>query len=107
MTAAFRLARSARRDLQEISDFLTSEADEDLALAVIGGIIDTIVTLSQHPRAGVGASQFGEGVRKFPAGKYMVYYRAYSHRIEILHVFHGARDQAKAWRSETTRKSRG
>ncbi len=27
----------------------------------------------------------------------MIYYRPYSKGIEILHVFHGARHQAKAW----------
>jgi len=97
--ATYRIARPARRDLQEISNYWTSEAGEDAALRVVGGIIETVITISHHPQAGVAADHFGERVRKFPAGMYMIiYHRPYSKRIEILHVFDGARHQAKAWR---------
>ena len=65
---------------------------------MVGGIMETLLTISGHPRAGVVADQFGASVRKFPAGKYMVYYRPYSKGIEVLHVFHGARNQKKAWK---------
>jgi len=36
------------------------------------------------------------GVKCFPAGKYLIYYRAMHGGTDILHVFHGARDQRKA-----------
>jgi toxin ParE1/3/4 len=94
----YKLARSARRDLQEVSDFWTSDVGEQIALRVVSGVMETIITMSGQLRAGVAADQFGAGVRKFPAGKYMVYYRPYSKGIEIVHVFHGARDQKKAWK---------
>jgi plasmid stabilization system protein ParE len=101
----YRLARAGRRNLEEISDFWTAEAGQDVALKILDGIMETIITLSSQPRAGVAAEQFGRGVRKFPAGSYMIYYRPYrSTGIEILHVFHGARDQRKAWRSGRTAK---
>lgn len=96
----YRLARAARRNLEEIADFWTSEAGPDVALKIIVTIMETIITLSSQPRAGVIAQHFGKGVRKFPAGNYMVYYRVRrSTVIEILHVFHGARDQRKAWKA--------
>jgi len=98
MSATYRIARSARSDLQEISDYWTSEAGEDVASRVVGGVVETMTTISHHPQAGIAADQFGERVRKFPAGRYMIYYRPYSKGIEILHVFHGARRQARAWR---------
>jgi plasmid stabilization system protein ParE len=79
MMPACRLARSARRDLQEIADYLTSEAGEQRALEIIARVLETFVTMSAHPGAGV-------------------YYRPWSKGIEILHVFHGARDQKKAWK---------
>ena len=60
--------------------------------------METLLTISEHPRAGVVADQFGASVRRFPAGKYMVYYRPYSKGIEVLHVFHGARNQKNAWK---------
>jgi plasmid stabilization system protein ParE len=104
MTATYRLTRSARRDLQAISDFWTVETGEDAALKVLGGVIETIITISFHPQAGIPADKFGARVRKFPAGKYMVYYRTNASGIEVLHVFHGARDQRKAWRKRSVRR---
>ena len=98
MKARYRLTRTARRDLQEIADYWTIEASEDVALKVLTGILETIITVSGQPKAGVAADQFGANVRKFPAGRYMIYYRAYRSGIEILHVFHGKRDQRQAWR---------
>jgi len=34
----------------------------------------------------------------------MVYYRTNASGIEVLHVFHGARDQRKAWRKRSVRR---
>lgn len=101
MRFRYKLARSAKRNLQEISDYWTAQAGEDVTLRVVTGILETIITLSSQPKAGAAAEQFGEGVRKFAAGKYIVYYRLRAPKaIEILHVFHGARDQGKAWQGE-------
>jgi toxin ParE1/3/4 len=97
MPGTYRLARAARRDLQEISDYWTFKAGEDVASRVVAGVIETVIVISHHPQAGVAAAQFGDRVRKFPAGKYMIYYRPYTKGIAILHVFHGARHQAKSW----------
>jgi plasmid stabilization system protein ParE len=90
--------------LQKISDFWTSEVGEEIALRVVGGVMETIITMSRHPGAGVAADQFGTSVRKFPAGKCMLYYRPYSKGIEILHVFHGARNQKSAWKRSPAKK---
>jgi len=68
-----KLSRSARRNLQEISDYWVAQAGEGVALRIVTGILETIVTLSSQPRAGSPAEQFGDGVRKFAAGKYIVY----------------------------------
>ena len=91
MTAAYSLARTARRDLQEISGYWTLEAGQDIALRVVSRVIETAIKISSHPLAGVAADRYGDRVRKFPAGKYMIYYRPSPKGIEILHVFHGAR----------------
>ncbi|MBZ5523481.1 MAG: type II toxin-antitoxin system RelE/ParE family toxin [Acidobacteriia bacterium] len=98
----YKITASARTNLQEIADYWTSQAGADAALRILSRILETIITLSNQPRAGVGADQFGTGVRKFPSGNYMIYYRLYrsSRGIEILHVFHGARDQRKAWEGD-------
>ncbi|MGC9951819.1 MAG: hypothetical protein ABSF64_36195 [Bryobacteraceae bacterium] len=48
-----------------------AHAGQSVALQIATGT-ETIVTLSSQPRAGAPAAQFGDGVRKFAAGKYMV-----------------------------------
>jgi plasmid stabilization system protein ParE len=102
MRPKYKLARAARENLREISEYWADEAGPDAALEVVSGVIETIIILSGQPRAGVAAERFGAGVRKFPAGKYMIYYRLYGSRgIEILHVFHGAREQRKAWKPKS------
>jgi plasmid stabilization system protein ParE len=52
------------------TEYWAGEAGPDAALEVVSGIMETIITLSGQPRAGVAAERFGAGVRKFPAGKY-------------------------------------
>ena len=39
------------------------------------------------------------GVRCFPAGKYLIYYRRTRIGTEILHIFHGAQNQKRAIRN--------
>jgi toxin ParE1/3/4 len=104
VTFRYKLARSARRDLQKISDYWTAEVDQEVALKIVTGILEAVIMLSAHPDAGVLAGQFGAGVRKFPAGNYMVYYRPYRLGIDILHVFHGKREQTSAWKRTEKRQ---
>jgi len=102
VTARYRLARSARRDLEKISDYWTERAGTEVALGILTEILDTAVTLALFPKAGVAEKQFGSGLRKFPVRNYLIYYRpSRSKGIEILRVFHGARDQRKAWEKGT------
>ena len=67
MRLGYKLARSAARNLQEVSDYWTAEAGEEVALRIVTGILETIITLAEQPRAGVAAEEFGTSVRKFPA----------------------------------------
>ncbi len=101
MKFRYKLARSAKRDLQKISDYWMHKVGPDVSLNIITRILETVITLSGQPRIGVRSDEFGVGVRKFPAGDYMIYYRTVvPSGAEILHVFHGAQDQRKAWKAE-------
>jgi toxin ParE1/3/4 len=106
MKFRYKLARSAKRDLQEISDYWTHKAGQEVALNIITDILTTIITLSGQPRIGARSDQFGVGVRRFPAGDFMIYYRVLVSSAEILHVFHGAQDQMKAWKTNNPRRSK-
>lgn len=94
-----RIARTARRDLQEIFDYWELEAGEQRAWTIFDSLINTALMLAAYPGAGIRADQFGPKVRRFPSGRYLIYYRPGSRGIDVLHIFHGARDQKRAWKS--------
>jgi plasmid stabilization system protein ParE len=60
--------------------------------------------LGEHPSAGKLAGDIAPAVECFPAGKYLIYYRKTRRSADILHIFHGARDQKNAFKA--TRKRR-
>ena len=54
--------------------------------------------LAHNPRAGRLRDEIDPGVRSFPAGAYIVYYRlGKGGRVTIARVLHGSRDQAAAY----------
>jgi plasmid stabilization system protein ParE len=57
MMPRYRLARSAKRNLQEISDYWSERASADVALQIVTGIVETIITLATQPRMGVAADR--------------------------------------------------
>ncbi|MCP4676534.1 MAG: type II toxin-antitoxin system RelE/ParE family toxin [Deltaproteobacteria bacterium] len=56
--------------------------------------------LSDSPLIGRSRSEIGEGVRSFPIGNYVVFYRIVSEGIYISRVLHGKRDILATFESE-------
>ncbi len=71
-----------------------------MADRIIDGIADRFSLLGEHPHAGRSSEDIGAGVRCFPAGKYLIYYRKAHRATEILHIFHGARNPTRALRAK-------
>lgn len=95
-----RVSRRALRDLDEIFEYWARRASLKVADRLIEAIEDQFALLCEMPRIGRRCDRFGSGVRSFPAGKYLVYYRKTGGILNILHVFHGARDQARGFTEE-------
>ena len=94
----YRVSKEADRDLDEIFLYWAKRADLSAAERLIDSITDRFWLLCEHPDAGRLSEDMVAGVRCFPAGKYLIYYRKRRRGIDILHIFHGARDQKKAFR---------
>lgn len=92
-----RISRCAKTDLDEIFDYWAHRAGPDIAGRVIYAITDHFPLLAEAPNIGRKCDDLAPGARSFPVGKYLVYYRFTRGIISILHVFHGARDQLKAF----------
>ena len=95
----YRASRDAEFDLDEIFLYWAQRAGLEAADRLIDSITERFSLLGEYPDAGKPLDEIVVGVRCFPAGKYLIYYRRTRRRTEILHIFHGARDQKRAWSS--------
>jgi toxin ParE1/3/4 len=92
----YRVSRDAEKELDEIFVYWAKRVTVDIADRLIDAITGRFWVLGEHPDAGRSCEDLAPGVRCFPAGKYLIYYRKGRSAVEIPHVFHGARDQARA-----------
>jgi toxin ParE1/3/4 len=93
----YRVSADAERDLDEIYLYWAERAGVKIADRLIDGIVDRFWRPGEHPDAGRSAEEIATGVKCFPAAKYLVYYRKTQRGTDILHVFHGAREQQPAF----------
>jgi toxin ParE1/3/4 len=94
----YRVSRDAERDLEEIFVYWAKRASPEVADRLIDSIMDRFWLLGEYPHARKPSEDIAAGVRSFPAGKYLIYYRNTRRGTDILHVFHGAQDQKRAFR---------
>ena len=95
----YRVSENAERDLEEIFLYWAERASPEIADRIVDRITDRFWPLGEHPDAGKKSDGIAAGVKCFPAGKYLIYYRATRRGTDILHVFHGAREQRRAFRT--------
>jgi toxin ParE1/3/4 len=56
--------------------------------------------LADMPGLGPARPEFGKGIRSFPVGSYIIFYRPVDGGIELLRVLHGARNLRKIFRKK-------
>ena len=91
----FRLSKNALRGLDEIFVYWATRASLEVADRLVEALEERFALLAESPGIGRRCDEIAAGVRCFPAGKYLIYYRKARGSVEILHVFHGARDQTE------------
>jgi toxin ParE1/3/4 len=95
-----RVSKTARRDLDAIFDYWARRASPEIAGQLIYSIKDRFLVLADSPDIGRTASDMAPGIRVFPAGKFLIYYRKVGGVLHIQQILHGARDQARAFRKD-------
>lgn len=93
----YRVALSAERDLDQIFLYWPKRVNLETADRLIERITERFWLLGEYPKAGKLCADIAPGVRCFPAGRYVIYYRATRNATDILHIFHGARDQKRSF----------
>jgi toxin ParE1/3/4 len=94
----YRVSKEAGNGLDGIFAYWAERASLEIADRLIDAIVERFWLLGQHPESGRECDDIGPGIRCFPAGKYLIYYRRMRRGVEIAHIFHGARDRRMAWK---------
>ena len=96
-----RVAALAEQDLDDIWYHAAKNSGSiDIANRVVDSIAEAFSLFARVPEAGTTRDEIDPGVRGFPAGDYIIYYRASGSYVVISRVIHGMRDQRAAYRDE-------
>jgi toxin ParE1/3/4 len=100
----YRISDDADLDLEEIFLYWAERTSLTTTDRVIDAIVERFRLLGEFPDAGWPSDDIAPGVKCFPAGEYLIYYRRARKHTDILRIIHGAREQMRAFKK--TRKSR-
>ena len=87
-----RFALAARRDLDEIWEYLAERGGLEAAERFVSRIEQQCRLLASVPEAGRRRGELAPELRSFPVGPYVIFYRQTRQGIEVARVLHGARD---------------
>jgi len=85
---------NAERNLEQIEGYIADQGNAEAAAKVVDEIVDRCDELADMPRSGRVRDEIAPGVRSATSGMYVIYYRVHEDKVEILRVWHGARDHA-------------
>lgn len=94
-----RFTRPAINDLAEIGAHIARD-NEHIAREFVARIKGKCYSIAETPLIGRQREDFGAGIRSFPFGNYVIFYRPMTFGIAVVHVLHGARDLEAAFRRE-------
>lgn len=88
-----RIIRSpeSKEDVLEIGRYI-ARGNMDAALAMLDEFDRVLKLLAEFPGMGPAREELGQGLRSFPVGKYLIFYREAPRGIEVIRVLHGARN---------------
>lgn len=81
----------AEKDLEDIWLYIASD-NPDKADKFLDEIEETSHKIAQFTNLGRNRDELHQGLRSFPAGKYLIFYLPISGGIDIVRILHGTRD---------------
>ena len=88
---SFRFLPFARRDLNEIWEYIAQE-NLDAAERLVERIEELCELIATRPQLGRRREELAPGLRSFPAGSYFIFYQPIADGIEVVRVLHASRD---------------
>jgi toxin ParE1/3/4 len=95
----YRITDEARADLDAIWLYVAERGGIETADRLIDAIIERFPRLASTPGMGIAREDFAPGLRSFPVGDYLIFYRRTTSRIDIVRVLHGSRDLPRSFTS--------
>lgn len=86
-----RLSEEAETDLIEIWAYIAQDSP-DAADQFVDRVYETCITLSKSPGMGRDRSDLLRGIRSYPVGTYLIFYRKSRSSIEVARVLSGFRN---------------
>ncbi len=93
----FVLTRAARGDLLDIGRFTASRWGKAQRNAYLARLDDAFHQLAENPELGPDCSNIRPGIRKFPIGSHVVYYRRTGTGVRIVRILHKRMDVASSF----------
>jgi len=93
-----KIAEEAEADLITIWVFIAQD-NVEVADQFLERIYDTCQTLARSPSMGRDRADLARGVRSFPVGTYLIFYRKVRRGIEVARVLSGFRDLPPLFRT--------
>ena len=81
----------AEEDYREIWVYIAKD-NPGAADALLRRIDAKLELYASQPRMGTTRDTLAPGLRSFPVGNYLIFYRPIPEGIEVIRVLHGARD---------------
>lgn len=86
------LTDQALADLTHIGDYIASDNPER-AIRFVKELLDRCRRLEAMPRAFPLVPRYeASGVRRYPYGNYLIFYRVGADQVDILHILNGAQN---------------
>lgn len=82
---------AARDDLQQIFDYIR-QRNPTAALTFLDRIEEKCQKLADSPDMGFPRDELSPGLRCWPVGNYVLFYRTATNGIDVIRLLHGARD---------------
>jgi len=87
------LAPQARHDLDQIWDYIFGETGNEAAAdRTIDMIVERFSLLAEWPLIGRKRDELRRGLRSYPAGNFVIFYRMENADLVVLRVLHARRD---------------
>ncbi len=82
---------ASHRDLREILEYIARDS-RNRAIRFVDKLEQKCEMLAASPHLGFECPELLPGLRVWPVGKYLIFYRAVRDGVEVLRVVHSARD---------------